>query len=810
MKKVLIATASLIFLFGVFLYSYIRSLDPGELRRMLLHEVEKRIHGQCALEELEIGGFGAVYAKGLRVSSLNGQRIFEIDQLNFKLSLSDLIYSKLRFTSLDIKGLKIFAEKYAGEWNFKSLKLKNETGSRNPRRLSMVAKSTSSNRKPFQIDSFIAKDAQFFMLGREIFKFHLSGNVVERQIEVEDFIVEGPGTSKFESVASYDWSKNSAQLKILKGEVEAEEVKNIYRLISTDKKLKNVSGLITVSGNLNFSESKLTPDLKINSEKLVFNKSIKLSKVEGYWNASQIQSLMTVDVYPVESLSKLTLRPVDGNWSWPNEYSFELTSNKLVTSALSGQQFQGQLSMLVSTKVAEVSSMSLSSTSNGDSRSLVEANGGFSFKAKSGQLRVTSRDLPIALLLPKHQGMAHWQAQLMLTQHFGLDYEIHGKVQNHTSETLELGDADFHVTGQMDQDNFEFSKFSVDINGNGSLQGSGLFRFADPLGSLRSVLFMDSVHVNPLIERSIDIPETKISKAKLELRSRVLNFKSSEVGVAGGKLYADLSTKISDNFDAIRSNVEGKIEFEELLVSEITQSLPYKIPRLPLHISGSIVPQADFSLQIKSLKSGSTDLKLSGISKITESLQFPKLKISGVIDAADVKNYSIIDRFNVNSKFNLKGQLKPKSLELGVRSESVKFQLSKKSTPILLKKLKSSSSLDFEGNLESKSIRFDIFDGNVDIGLLGNLNSLESFDASAKIKAVSIDKLINSINPAMAGHFDGELNSKLDLIEYTGNPSHIYPIKIMGDFNVSKPTYIYHKSVVDMLDTLDKTLVKSF
>ena len=84
--------------------------------------------------------------------------------------------------------------------------------------------------------------------------------------------------------------------------------------------------------------------------------------------------------------------------------------------------------------------------------------------------------------------MAHWQAQLMLTQHFGLDYEIHGKVQNHTSETLELGDADFHVTGQMDQDNFEFSKFSVDINGNGSLQGSGLFRFADPLGSLRSVL----------------------------------------------------------------------------------------------------------------------------------------------------------------------------------------------------------------------------------------------------------------------------------------------------------------------------------
>ena len=83
---------------------------------------------------------------------------------------------------------------------------------------------------------------------------------------------------------------------------------------------------------------------------------------------------------------------------------------------------------------------------------------------------------------------------------------------------------------------------------------------------------MDSVHVNPLIERSIDIPETKISKAKLELRSRVLAFKSSEVGVAGGKLYADLSTKISDNFDAIRSNVEGKIEFEELLVSEITQS----------------------------------------------------------------------------------------------------------------------------------------------------------------------------------------------------------------------------------------------
>ena len=62
---------------------------------------------------------------------------------------------------------------------------------------------------------------------------------------------------------------------------------------------------------------------------------------------------------------------------------------------------------------------------------------------------------------------------------------------------------------------------------------------------------------------------------------------------------------------------------------------------------------------------------------------------------------------------------------------------------------------------------------------------------------MSINQLVTSVNPLMAGHFYGKLNSKLDVIEHTGNPTHTYPVKIMGNFNVVKPTYTYHKTIVE-------------
>ena len=259
MKKVLLGTTSLLLLFGVFLYSYIKSLDPGELRRMLLYEVEKRIQGQCALDELEIGGFGAVYAKGLRVSTLKGQRVFEIGQLSFKLSLSDLIYSKLRFTSLDIKGLKVFAEKNGDQWNFENLNFAAAPASRNPRRLSMVARTKPSNSKPFQIDSFWAEDAQFFVQGQKAFNFQLDGKVVDRRINVQNLMINGPGVITLKSSAWYDWSIAMAELRIDQGELEVAALSNIYKQVSPGKKLQKITGLVSISGDL----KGLTPRLSL-------------------------------------------------------------------------------------------------------------------------------------------------------------------------------------------------------------------------------------------------------------------------------------------------------------------------------------------------------------------------------------------------------------------------------------------------------------------------------------------------------------------------------------------------------------------
>ena len=89
----------------------------------------------------------------------------------------------------------------------------------------MEARSKSSGGGHFQIDSFWAENAQFFVQGQETFRFHLGGKVVDRRIRVENLVIEGPGASKFESSAWYDWSTDLAEIKIDNGKIEAAEIK---------------------------------------------------------------------------------------------------------------------------------------------------------------------------------------------------------------------------------------------------------------------------------------------------------------------------------------------------------------------------------------------------------------------------------------------------------------------------------------------------------------------------------------------------------------------------------------------------------
>ena len=809
MKKVLLGTTSLIILFGVFLYSYIKSLDPGELRRMLLHEVEKRIQGQCALEELEIGGLGTIYAKGLRVSTLKGQRVFEIGQLSLKLSLSDLIYSNLRFTSLDIKALKIFAEKNGDQWNFQNLSFTRASPSTNPRRLSIVSKST--NAKPFQIDSFWAEDAQFFVQGQKTFNFKFDGKVVDRKINVQNLIIEGPGIAKFQSSAFYDWSSGITELQIDRCEVEAGVVLDVYKQLSPPgTKVQKIAGLVAIGGDLRLTDAKITPNLKIKSDHILIDDSKKISNLEGYWNGSQIQSLMNFDIFTAKGRSKWTVRPLNGYWLWPNEYSVDLAADKVVTQALENQEFKGQLSMIISTDIVEVRKMSLSTPRDEGDLSLLEVDGGFSLKTKSGQLRIASRDLPVALFMPEHNGVAHWQAQLMLTQHFGLDYEIHGKVQKHRHDSFELGNADFHIAGQIDHENFEFSKFSVDIARNGSVNGSGLFRFTDPIGSLRSVVFLDSMHVNPIIRNPRVFAETKIPKGKIEFRNGAVSFRSSGVSVAGGELNVNLSSDFNRDIYKMLSNMKGKLNFEKLLISELNPSMNLDLPESTLQLSGYIVPQADFALNLTSLKSGLTNIKLFGTSVVNEKFLLPELRLSGLFDLDDLINNPIIDRYKLRSKLNLVGRLNAKNFDLEVGSKLFNFQISDSKSPVSISNLESFSYIDTDGNFGSRKTNFDLFDGRVESTFTGNTSSIESVQANARLKGININQLVAAFAPSMKGHFDGKLNAKINVIEHTKNPVHFYPLKVAGTFNVLSPKYTYHKTIVEALGSLKKSLKNGF
>lgn len=801
MKKVLVSVISLMILFGIFLFSYIRSLDPGELRRMLLHELEKRIQAQCALENLEINGLGSVYARGLKISTVKGHRIIEVDQLSFHLSLSDLIYSKLRFTSLQIDGLRIFTDKVAEEWTLMQLGLNKSLPSKSPKRLSLVAEVPESSKRPFQIDSFVANDAMFFINGRRscIFAFH--GRVTDGNIHFDSLQMVGPGKTQLSAEGLFELKEQKALLKVSNGSVDLTSLATLVSLIQNGKKPAEVTGKLQLSGQLSWVNSRLIPDLKFESEELSVVDGLLLRKIDGFWNSSQIKALTNLNSF-IDSEVQWNLKPYDGNWKWPNLFVLNLNFENIRSDRIKDQRFKSEVAMLINSQVIELRTLALLPVSQQIPDNTLVASGAFSFNSNSGQLKLVSRDLPMGLILPGHAGKVHGEAQLMITEHFGLDYEVYGKVQQHLSEHLKLGDVNFHFAGQVDQENFEVSKFSVDVGSKGSIHGSGLLRFADPLGSLRSVTHFESIPLSEILRFESEIPAMTFNKGRMEIRNQQFTLQESSMKVAGGLVEADLISEVTADMQEFLKKLKGKISLSNLSLTELIKPINSVDPNLPLRISGVLNPEADFKFKLMSIGKAKTSLDLNGKVESRPNPSSWTLEASGVIDLQDLLASGQLSAITGDGLIDVEGALKSEKFQLKARSDRLRLKFKDLIEPIQLNQFSTNSVVNFSGDIESSKSEFGVFNGRVNLDLNGNVRDLKSLRTKAVIKFIDLDSALAVIQPTAKGYFKGKLTANLNEVSYLNQSEKPYPWKISGDFNVSNPTYVYHETVVQTIHSL--------
>ena len=809
MKKVLIGISLLIFLFGAFLFIYVKSLDPGELRRMLLHEVEKRIHGQCSIEELEIGGFGSVYAKGLKISTIEGSRIIEVDQLRFSMNLSDLINSKLRFTTLKIYGLKVFAEKVADKWNFNQIGFQANGSSKNRRRLSIVADVPSKSKAAFQIDSFISTDAWLYLQGQAVGNIAMAGRVIDDQVNFDTLQVLGPGKTKLETQLLIDLAKNESELNVVKGSLDIDTINTILKTIDIKDLPSQLSGEVQLTGLLNWKNSKFVPDIKFLSKQISGIHEVSLTNFQGFWNGSQFKGLTNLNSF-TNGVLKWSIKPYDGHWVWPNIYTAEFILDNITTPKAVEQKIKSEAALVFSSQVINVQTFKLISEQGDDSKNLITAKGAFSLASHSGKLKLISRELPLSLLLPEHRGRIHGEAQLVLAKHFGMDYEVYGKIQDHSSQQFQFGNVNFHVAGQVDKETFEFSKYSFDVGKQGTIRGAGLFRFKDPIGSLASISYLEKLPISSFMTKSNILPSAYVGKAKLNFRNQQLTLQASNVKFSDGLIDLDLRADISTDLERVLKSSKGKISLRGVTMPRIEGLLAKEVSQLPITLSGTIHPGSHFDLRVRSKESKKTKLSFKGQLDNSIPTILSDINMTGKLDLLDLASVNWFADRGLSGEVDMKGSFVNEQFHLSGRSKSIFIHPKGLANKLNLSKISSEIFMDRSGQFKLKQADFSVFDGSVSVIGSGNFNDMMSSKAELVIRGLDVESLLAHLYPAFQNHFKGKFNANVTDLRLLDVSNSAYPIKIMGDFNLNNPVYVYHESVVKALDDLQQDLTKGW
>lgn len=151
MKKFIIVILALPLLFFLFLYLYVQNLDEGEIKRLIISQLEQKINGKVQVKSFAMQGFSTLNLQGLEIRALSGEEVFSARSIEIHLALSALIRSKLSISSVDLIGPQFRIRKIGDEFNFQGLIKKSQNTGLGSKGLSMQARDPNAGLK---IESF--------------------------------------------------------------------------------------------------------------------------------------------------------------------------------------------------------------------------------------------------------------------------------------------------------------------------------------------------------------------------------------------------------------------------------------------------------------------------------------------------------------------------------------------------------------------------------------------------------------------------------------------------------------------------------
>lgn len=819
MKKIVLAIAALLGAFVLFLFIYIRSLDISYIRDKVKIEIENNINGQVSIGDLSISGLKSLVLQNLVISQ-NGEKTFVLDSLSFDLTLSDLVKSKLSFSSIDLSGLQIYLRKNGESYNFQNLlKASKPVKPSKKKVLSMVA---GTDLSPLAIDSIAINSAKIYFGDIHLLGIEANGNLVDGKLNFPSV--------KISKDKSYINSKFFLDLNSQTGVLQLQEnLIDLARIGSFAGLESNLSkGRAVITGDVKFTKELVEPKLVVKVDELNLsnqNQKLKFKPIEILIQSDKIYSNISGSMNGGSVECNLDLRKKGSEFIF-KETNFNLdldlqsydnahSGNVIVRASISGplnnptleSKLNGKaLSLGGVTEVFGLSGVASGTLSRfkldhlnliGNMGSKLALSASLSDRFKTGLGLVSGSLTDLSQLSPELKGSLLYNGEFNITNGMLAQslLQVSTKKVSFGKENLPNVSADLKLHTNAESLVIQRSPILL-ANSQGEILLDARLPFNGDMSKAQVQLRGKSLVLRnlPYVLLPITVKELYVSnKADKFLINKLIG------QVAGGQFSVsgliDPKLPIDDVFN-------GSVNVKSLNLAKVSNELPSMIVD-----NFTLKENKQFKL---SLKTKSQNF----VSKGVLSSDYKKLLLSNASNGGlDLSVFNAMIKklgykgisgvLTINTNVDSKSKL----LVASIAGKSLVLPMSKDLELLPISKLDSQATFNpYSNQLDILSYNVNAFGGTA----LGKgtvlLDSDRSSKLSCKLNAFDLNAFLTWVSKSLAGHFYSKINGDIPNFSFNPKTADINDISFSSNLALAQVKYVYHQSVLDSIKGIEDSL----
>ncbi|PCJ17431.1 MAG: hypothetical protein COB02_13480 [Candidatus Cloacimonadota bacterium] len=817
MKKIAFIFIGLAGLFTLFLFIYIRTLDMSSIRTMVQEQIESKIDGQVKIGGLSISGLKDVVVKDIELSQ-NGKISIILESLSLNLSLSDLIQSKLSFSSIKLLGLQIHARKVGKSYNLsKLLKDKKKASFNSKKTLSMVS---GTKEIPLQIESIIIESGKFYLEDTHILAFEANGDLRNNKLNLP-IVKLLKDDSYIESKLFFDLSNKSGVLQFGKSLIKLNKLASIADL---DKKIS--SGKLEISGNIKFKEDEIEPQLvfkldglslvqntlqlKFNPIEILIQKdkiysnivargeglnidaSINLVKKSGVYHFLNSElSVKYIASSKSSNTGQINLDSfINGSLTNPN-FSIKAKGTKLSSKRISeSYDFFG--SIIGNLNSAKLESWKL----KGNKGSNLELSASLHNKLQDGKMVLKGNLADLSVLNPKLKGKLEYKGQFTLSNKSLLPSSLQMSLKDLLFDKQKIPQVRAALSVHTNQQTLVIKKSPIFIEGS---NGKFILDARVPLNG-------DTTKIVAQIKAKSIIFNHELLNSPMKIHDLYLSSDGGKLIINNllaylGKAKIKLSGVVNPQ-NSTEKMFKGSLEIKSLNFLKISSKLPnITIKSLTLDSNNKFSLNATSNLQ---------NFLLTGLLSADTKSILTSLKAKGSLDLSVFNNIVKKEGYKGVSgivSFDSMGQKPSKNILVNLKGTFLSLPVSKDFQNLVINTLDTK----FTYNPYSEILSFSHYNLSAFDGLIKGkgsilLNSEKSSNLSCKLTGFDLDSFLSWVSKDLKGHFFSSVNGSIDSFSFNPKKTDINNISFASNLNLTKIKYIYHQSVLDSIKGIESSI----